>query len=375
MRKVGIVTWYWGNYGSILQAYALQQTVERLGYSCEIIKHHVTENKRKQIKYRVKHNGILNTTKYYFSQGISKFLVQKDKERNKRCITLDEFVNEKLKLSEKRYENSDYRQCNGYDIYICGSDQIWNPDHTFLSEFYWLNFAEPTSKRIAYAPSIGKPRLFNEDKAKIKKYLEKFTAISVREALGTDLLNGILGESKVITMADPTMLVTADEWKSVLPENTVNVRYMFAYILRDTNEQREFIKETARSMGLKLIVYPSLEQKTGSESWGDVNIFDDDPFDFLRRIQGAEIVITDSFHCSVFSLLFHKCFYVMKKASHESSQFLRLEHLLSSCGVVDRVVDIHSTITKDMYDCEKVDLAIAVEREKGLRYLREALDA
>ena len=148
---------------------------------------------------------------------------------------------------------------------------------------------------------------------------------------------------------------------------------MFAYILRDTNEQREFIKDTAGSMGLKLIVYPSLEQKSGAESWGDVNVFDDDPFDFLKRIQGAEIVITDSFHCSVFSLLFHKCFYVMKKASHESSQFLRLEHLLSSCGVMDRVVDTHSIITKAMYDCEKVDLAIAIEREKGLRYLRKAL--
>lgn len=81
---------------------------------------------------------------------------------------LDAFVNKKLKLSEKKYDNSDYKQCDGYDIYISGSDQVWNPDHTFLSEFYWLNFAEPTSKRIAYAPSIGNPRLFDEDKAKIK---------------------------------------------------------------------------------------------------------------------------------------------------------------------------------------------------------------
>lgn len=375
MKKVGIVTWYWGNYGSILQAYALQQTVERLGYSCEIIKHHVTENKRKQIKYKVKHSGILNTTKYYFSQGIAKFLAQKDKERNRRCTILDEFVNEKLKLSEKRYDNSDYKQCNGYDIYISGSDQIWNPDHTFLSEFYWLNFAKSTSKRIAYAPSIGNPKLFDEDKAIIKKFLEKFTAISVREALGTDLLNGILGEDKVVTMADPTMLVTSDEWEALLPKNTENTSYMFAYILRDTSEQREFIKKAARSMGLQLIVYPSLEQMTGAESWGDVNIFDDNPFNFLNRIRGADVIITDSFHCSVFSLLFHKCFYVMKKAGHESSQFLRLEHLLSSCGVMDRVVDIHSIITKAMYDYEKADSAIAVEREKGLRYLRKALDA
>ena len=128
-------------------------------------------------------------------------------------------------------------------------------------------------------------------------------------------------------------------------------------------------------MGLRLMVYPSLEQSTGAECWGDVNIFDDDPFDFLNRIREADVVITDSFHCSVFSLLFHKCFYVVKKAGRESSQFLRLEHLLSSCGVINRVIDIHSTITKDMYDCDKVDSAIAVEREKGLRFLREALEA
>lgn len=129
MRKVGIVTWYWGNYGSILQAYALQQTVESLGYDCDVIKHHVTENRRKQIKYRVKHNGVLNTIRYYFSQWISKLAGHKDKERNKRISTLDAFVNKKLKLSEKKYDNSDYKQCNGYDIYISGSDQVWNPDH------------------------------------------------------------------------------------------------------------------------------------------------------------------------------------------------------------------------------------------------------
>ena len=99
MRKVGIVTWYWGNYGSILQAYALQQTVESLGYDCDVIKHHVTENRRKQIKYRVKHNGVLNTIRYYFSQGISKLAGHKDKERNKRISTLVAFVNNKLKSS------------------------------------------------------------------------------------------------------------------------------------------------------------------------------------------------------------------------------------------------------------------------------------
>ena len=353
----------------------MQQTVESMGYDCDVIKHHVTENRRKQIEYRVKHSGVLNTIIYYFSQGISKLAGHKDRERNKRISTLDAFVNKKLKLSEKKYDNSDYKQCNGYDIYISGSDQVWNPDHTFLSEFYWLNFAEPTSKRIAYAPSIGNPRLFDEDKAKIKKYLGAFAAVSVREALGTDILNGILGEDRVITMTDPTMLVPADEWEAVLPEKTVNSPYMFAYILRDTSEQRKYIKEIAKSMGLRLMVCPSLEQSTGAECWGDVNIFDDDPFDFLNRIREADVVITDSFHCSVFSLLFHKCFYVVKKAGRESSQFLRLEHLLSSCGVINRVIDIHSTITKDMYDCDKVDSAIAVEREKGLRFLREALEA
>ena len=170
------------------------------------------------------------------------------------------------------------------------------------------------------------------------------------------------------------MLITPKDWESVLPEIKVNSPYMFAYILRDTSDQRKFIMETAKSMGLKLVVYPSLE-KAGAESWGDVNVFDDDPFEFLKRIQGAEIVITDSFHCSVFSLLFHKCFYVMKKSGYESSQFLRLEHLLSSCGVMNRVIDINTRITNDMYDCEKVDSAIEAERDKGLRYLRVALDS
>lgn len=132
-KKVGIVTWYWGNYGSILQAYALQNAIKSIGLECEVIQHHVNGNIRMQIRYRILHQGILNTLKYYLNKSIAKLQVHNKKEITLRCNALNDFIEKNIKLSSQIYNNKNYSDCQNYKYYVCGSDQIWNPNFTFFS--------------------------------------------------------------------------------------------------------------------------------------------------------------------------------------------------------------------------------------------------
>lgn len=314
-KKVGIVTWYWGNYGSILQAYALQNAIKSIGLECEVIQHHVNGNIRMQIRYRILHQGILNTLKYYLNKSIAKLQVHNKKEITLRCNALNDFIEKNIKLSSQIYNNKNYSDCQNYKYYVCGSDQIWNPNFTFFSSFYWLGFVK-NGEKIAYAPSMGKTVLRKSEEKMIAKYLQSFKAISVRESKTSTLLNKILSKDKVITVSDPTMLIKADIWKEKVPSRRIKEKYLFAYLIRGNKEQRDYISTIAKQRKLVLVTYPYLEGNyinKEEKAWGDIRCSSDDPFDFLEKIFNAELIITDSFHCSVFSLLFHKDFYVLKK--------------------------------------------------------------
>lgn len=377
MKRVGIVTWYWGNYGSILQAYALQNVVQEYGFDCEIIRHCVTGGLKTQVTYRVKRWGITKTASYYWQKAVTKMLekaMQKDSDRGK---VLDEFVEEHLCLSEREFHNHNFSECSDYDVYICGSDQIWNPGHTFLSKFYWLDFAPIEATRIAYAPSMGRVQLDDEEKKVVRGYLKPYTAIAVREQVTADGLNAIIPERDIKVVVDPTLLIPADKWKEKLPKRKIEEEYLFAYILRGDKEQREYISKVAKEKNLKLVVYQNLEElslMSNEKTWGDVRCNQDTPFDFLEKIFNAKMVITDSFHCTVFSLLFEKDFFLMKKKNDRTNQFARLEQLLLTCGVSNRVIFANRDLSESAIDYATVRDKIAKKRVEGRDFLLHALN-
>lgn len=377
MDKVGIVTWYWGNYGSILQAYALQRAIESLGYKCEIIQHHINGDIKTQLKYRLSHEGFVSTCKYFLNKIVAKSGAKRQRElllkRNQR---FKDFISKNLKLSQTNYSNSDYKNCLDYDIYVCGSDQIWNPSFTFLSPFYWLAFLPDGRRLLSYAPSMGNAKLTGTDVVIVSKYLRKIDFISVREEKSAEMLRKIIPDLDIFTVCDPTLLIQADEWKKIIPPKHISERYLFAYLIRGNREQRELITNVAKKYGLRLVVYPFLEGNKFEKDeldWGDVRCFDDNPFDFLSKIMYADMVITDSFHCSIFSILFHKEFYVLRKTDDTTNQFNRLEYVLDLCGHSQRIIDqIYGFVRSDCCFSES-DRAIDSIRKKSWNYLQKAL--
>lgn len=375
MEKVGIVTWYWGNYGSILQAYALQNTIISLGYKCDIIQHSVNGDIKTQLQYRISHDGISQTIHYYLKKIHAKSDMHKNSEVALRKDILDKFIKKNLILSTQSYNNTDYQKCQEYDIYVCGSDQIWNPNFTFLSSFYWLGFVKNV-KKIAYAPSMGNSLLTDSEKRIISNFLQSFTAISVREEKTAKVLNRILHTNDIYTVSDPTMLIDADIWRKKIPERSINRKYLFAYLIRGNKAQRDYIKDISEQHNLTLVTYPYLEEnaiENDERQWGDIRCFNDDPFDFLEKIVNSDLVITDSFHCTVFSLLFHKDFYVMKKIDDTTSQFDRLAQLLGMCDENKRIIKIGDEIMPIDDDFANADRAIYDIRIKSRRYLEENL--
>ena len=181
MKRIGIITWYWGNYGSILQAYALCEYLSMQGFDCEVVRHHVNGDFRTQVRYRLSHDSLSSNAANIKNKaaGMIYGRIQKD-ERAERMRTFERFVEENLRLSERAYTNQDYAECTDYDAYICGSDQIWNPSFTFLSPFYWLAFLPEGKDAIAYAPSLGTAEFGNDDRETVKRYLLRFKAISCR---------------------------------------------------------------------------------------------------------------------------------------------------------------------------------------------------
>lgn len=357
MKRVGIVTWYWGNYGSILQAYALQQAVIGLGFNTEVIRHHVTGRIGTQIRYRLMHQGFVPTVRYYSNRVCAKLASDKNRgEIETRNRAFERFLRDNMLFSCEEYGNSDYYSCNGYDYYICGSDQIWNPNTTFFSDFYWLGFVKD-GKKIAYAPSMGSSAINASEIRKMKEYLDTYVAISVREKKTEDVLKDTIGID-VKTVCDPTMLLDADIWMKKLPKRSILDEYLFAYLIRGSKEQREYITHIAKQYGLKLVVYPYLEKnaiKSDEKEWGDIRCFQDAPFDFLEKIANANMVITDSFHCTVFSILFHKDYYVLKKTKDTTNQFARLDQLLGICGQKSRILSVQNSFAHVDTDFKESD--------------------
>lgn len=377
MKKIGIITWYWGNYGSILQAYAMQQYLSMQGYDCEVVQHHVNGDLKMQARYRLSHDSPLSNLsniKNKFS-GAVWAKVQKE-ERAKRAEIFESFVRDNIRLSKKSYNNQNYAECLDYDVYICGSDQIWNPSFTFLSPFYWLAFLPKGKDAVAYAPSLGTATFNGADRELVKEYLLRFKAISTREENSGKMLEEIDPRIKVQHVSDPTFLPGADFWKEKVKKKETDKKYLFAYVIKGNDRQREYIESVARDNNLELVTYPYLENHKitkDEQTWGDVRCFGDDPFDFLTKIYNAELVITDSFHCSVFSLQFHKDFYALKKCGDKTSQFNRIEQLLDTCGMRTRIISEDMPFGRATTDFSVSDGAIARLRDESRAYLNRAL--
>lgn len=339
--KIGILTRRAGyNMGSSLQAYAMAKMIAMMGHEVEIIDY--DEYARflmwrikpvlQKIVYAALHVWPLNRVFIRYYQRLNRIFEQRRR--------FAQFEKTYFPLSGKKYKSLSQlaKTVEHYDAYVCGSDQIWSP-YMFDPAFY-LDFV-PRNKRIrkiAYAPSIGvtQREAISQEQCKM---MEAIDYISCREQEGANLLSEILNR-KVPVVLDPTLMLGRAEWEQI--QSNIDLPYDGKYILTyflhtryyRNNIPNHYIQQLKNETGLNVvnIQMHNMEQVVKS----DMHLYTCAPSDFIRLIANASYVVTNSFHCCVFSYLFEKRFFVFERyrqiGETKENQNPRIHSLLNLIG-------------------------------------------
>jgi len=294
--RVGILTFLHNdNYGSTLQAYALQKTVESLGYACEHLDYQpdVQEKVRNLLHSRNSPSLLL--------EGLRKKGVRAAEETaREKHRAIRAFDQRYLRLSSPCSSAGALREtARDLDILICGSDQIWNP--VWMNPAYFLSFADKGSRKIAYAPSLGVRSLPSLRKQRmIRELTADFKAISVREEEGASLMEAITGRRPDV-MPDPVCLISREEWENLAGSREKGEAYLLCYLIGENPDYPEQLRKAVRETGLRPLVMPVTGQAYAleAEHFGSTG-----PEAFLQAIRGAKMLLTDSFHGLVFATIF-----------------------------------------------------------------------
>lgn len=306
--KIGIITIHISpNYGATLQAYALYKFLTLQGFDCEIIDLHRSEFEDYVPSKRFLRCRPRKVSGYEkFKNVIKKIIGYKTKiinTKNKYSVEANpKFVdfNSKIKLS-KPYKGIDqlYSDPPIYDVYITGSDQVWNPSQYYCIEPYFLTFAPTTARKISYAASIGISDIRENEKVLFAKWLSGYDAISVREKQAKAILTSIIGK-EITQVSDPTFLLDREYWKSIAIYPSKK-DYILIFTLGFDQRMVEYGKRLRQESGKKLLVLAQVQDKSIADGYDP--IVDAGPKEWLGYIANASLVLTDSFHCTAFSII------------------------------------------------------------------------
>lgn len=382
MKKVGIITIHNSpNYGACLQSYALYRYIQQQGNDVEIIDLH------RPFAYE----DYIPSKKYVSSRSVKRSLLSKIKGNVKSLIGIkpknpslysplaikkfDEF-NSIIKLS-KPYRGIDELYANPplYDLYISGSDQLWNPTQAYCLEPYFLTFVpNGQGKKISYATSVGITDLRDNEKKDFAKWLNLYDDISVREYQAQRLLQGLLANKKVNQVADPTFLLDPKDWKNmaVKPKQS---KYILMFTLQHRQEVLEYCLQLSKQSGLSLIELGQVQPDVLDGSYTAVK--DAGPKEFLGYIENAELVITDSFHCTVFSLIMGaNNFYTYIAPTNQRGS--RIIDLLNTYQILEHLLspDLNvsfDTLMGSQIPHQKVNIIMKLERVRSRDFINKYL--
>lgn len=304
--RIGIITWFrYENYGTKLQAIALQSYLRSLGHDVQLIDFPVPDPPRphKKKKFLNRVYGRLNYMMLqYARKRYSDPLAMKS-------LRMKQVINEQCIVTEPIKNDEDYINiCNQFDLIICGSDQIWNPN--WHHPYYYADFPEIKAKKISYAPSIGIREIPEDKKELIYESLKSFSMITVRENRAASLLESIIGY-KPQKVLDPTMLITKEQWIDLFGLKTnEKQQYLLCYFLSDNKNHWKAARRLAREKHMTIRIIP---QMGFSYFYKGEKYLDAGVKEFLDLILNADYVLTDSFHGTVFSLLFEKEVYTFER--------------------------------------------------------------
>ena len=357
--KVGIITYHRAkNLGAMLQSYALQQILEKYYGECEIIDY---RNKKMEDLYRIKKTREINSLK----EKIKNILYMR---KNKKFeVIRKEFIENFQKISKETYDESNINLANKkYDLFVTGSDQVWNTKLNYKDKNYFLDFVCDNQKRNSYAASFGTNKLKDEDEKEIKAQLEKFNHISVREEEGKKIVQDLINRDCKVTL-DPTLLLKKEQWEKIIDnERMIKEKYIFVYIVAYTPTLLEFAKKMAKERKCKLICFHNSYQRYS----GMRNLTKVSPQDFLNYIKYAECVITSSFHGLCFSINLQKDFYYELDEGKENNNS-RLITLSKNLNLENRRIIKGECKDKSVINYEKVIIELDRQRDKAIEFIKD----
>lgn len=362
--KIGIMTFHSAlNVGAVLQAYCLQTCLVNLGHAVEFINYQPLRPRKNLRKFIGK--GFRQT----FHKWKDEYYTHYYNKDNRFNFILKEGKTKFTSLSQLKSTPPD---C---DLYIAGSDQIWNFGFSRLfDEAYFLAFGDKHIRRVAFAASLGQNLIPEEFKESFARNIERFDLISVREKNSIDILAQLIeGDKKIEHISDPTFLLSLDQFE-LIEEAPVNhcdyiVSYMLPHYELGTNLERA-IYFVQKELSLELI---NLKNPNTGHRLNRVTNKVVTPSQWLGYIKNSSFTICCSFHVVVFSLIYKKPFIVVTPYKNN-----RIISLLEAVGLVDRCIYdfdvnyIKEILTKSI-DWNKVDKYFIKERDRSMQFLQEAL--
>ncbi len=335
--KVGILTFHDAhNYGAVLQAFALKRYIQKLGYDVKIINYH--------------HETI--------PDGFPR-------EANvERWEKFNPFIQKLIDYETKLYTNEEDLEKLDIDFWICGSDQIWNTEITRgFNKGFFLDF-KTNAKKIAYAVSMGIPELPKEFEEKFKESLNQIDEISVREDSLQQYAQKFTTKTVEKTL-DPTLLLEENDYNDFILENQYG-EYILIYALGPDERLTQIAQKLATKKGVKIM---ELNDKR-KEDYFCEQISTAGPEEFLTLLKHAKGVVTNSFHGTIFSILFQKEFYTLTRLNRNA----RMENILKIVSMEDRLIDnIEDFEQVQKQDFQKAKQALEMEKQESEKFLKRAL--
>ncbi len=362
--KIGILTFHRAyNYGAVLQCFALQQILIESGKDVEVIdyKNNYFEEtyslnpfKIKEFKKRIK----------VFAQWILRMPIMLKETQKKKKI--QKFVSTYIKLS-KPYVKKELAEANKiYNMFIVGSDQVWNSELTNFDSSYFLDFVEQNNKRIAYAASLGRKYLRGIEYELLRSFLPLYKAVGVREKDGGKIIENMIGIAPT-SVLDPTLLISKEGWNSYLPSRIRQKKYILIYTVQKPSILLEKAFEFAQQNGYEVISFNKLKTKHKYKLKISAS-----PLEFLAFIRDAECIFTTSFHGLIYSINFNKPFFyeLSKNPINTNSRLIDICELL----------DIHNREIKSnelsnvSINYEQVNRRLEKLRENSISFLLKSVE-
>ena len=364
-KKLGLLTLNgYDNYGNRLQNYALERTIERLGFEVETI----------LVSRRSTDTFLQRLFRCTIKEAMNKILIRIRLHKNREHIgnRTDRFIQFSNKyLHETSFSLTLQSEVNNlddkYDCFVVGSDQVWNPHNLHGTTFFFLTFAEK-HKRVAYAASFGISDLPDKYIEQYKTWLDGMNRISVREYEGAKIVEKITGK-KPMVLLDPTLLLDKSDWLRISEPSMSKPKkdYLLTYFLGAIPPVIESeIQQIAKNNNLQVVRLADLR---------DLVNYTCGPSEFIDYMNDCKLFLTDSFHGTVFSILFEKPFFVFERAG-SISMYSRISTLLRLFHLEDRATKSIEKRT-DMFhiDYSSVPLILEAERNRAFDYLKEAISA